>query len=118
MRISLRSRAILQALFVTFLWSSSWVLIKIALHDIPPPTFAGLRYTIAFFVLLPALWNHRVVVRTLSVNEWGKLAALGFIFYTLQECKLMKNQTDQEQARYRDYDCCHFDSGRADGRYE
>jgi len=34
----------LQALFVTFLWSSSWVLIKFGLEEIPPLTFAGLRY--------------------------------------------------------------------------
>jgi drug/metabolite transporter (DMT)-like permease len=28
--------SVLQALFVTFLWSTSWVLIKIGLEDIPP----------------------------------------------------------------------------------
>jgi len=33
-------RAVLQALFVTFLWSTSWVLIKLGLKDIPPLTFA------------------------------------------------------------------------------
>jgi drug/metabolite transporter (DMT)-like permease len=63
MRISPRSRAILQALFVTFLWSTSWVLIKIALHAILPLTFAGLRHTIAFFILLPTMWNQRAAVR-------------------------------------------------------
>ena len=29
---------VLQALFVTFLWSTSWVFIKIGLDDIPPIT--------------------------------------------------------------------------------
>ena len=85
MHISPRLRAILLALFVTFLWSTSWVLIKIALQDIPALTFAGLRYTIAFFILLPAMWNHRAAVRTLSGKEWAKLSALGFIFYTLTQ---------------------------------
>ena len=37
----------LQALFVTFLWSTSWVLIKIGLDQIPALPFAGLRYTLA-----------------------------------------------------------------------
>jgi drug/metabolite transporter (DMT)-like permease len=84
-QISPRLRAILLALFVTFLWSTSWVLIKIALQDIPPLTFAGLRYTIAFLVLLPAMRGQRATVRALSGNEWGKLVALGIIFYTLTQ---------------------------------
>ena len=45
--------AILQALLVTFLWSTSWVLIKIGLAEIPPLTLAGLRYSLAFLFLLP-----------------------------------------------------------------
>jgi drug/metabolite transporter (DMT)-like permease len=50
-----RSAAVLQALFVTFLWSTSWVLIKIGLEDLDlePLSFAGLRYALAALVLLP-----------------------------------------------------------------
>ncbi len=39
--VSPRSRAILQALFMTFLWSTSWVLIKIALHTRDESLFEG-----------------------------------------------------------------------------
>jgi len=85
MRFSPRLRAILQALFVTFLWSTSWVLIKYALDEIPPLTFAGLRYTIAFIILLPGLWKHRVEIRALSTKEWRRLAALGLVFYTVTQ---------------------------------
>jgi len=85
MRFSPRLRSILQALFVTFLWSTSWVLIKITLDDIPPLTFAGLRYTLAFFFLLPGLWRHKAAVHALSGKDWGKLAALGLVFYTLTQ---------------------------------
>ncbi|HXV99759.1 MAG TPA: EamA family transporter, partial [Anaerolineae bacterium] len=46
-------KTILQALLVTFLWSTSWVLIKFGLRDIPALTFAGLRYSLAFLCLLP-----------------------------------------------------------------
>jgi drug/metabolite transporter (DMT)-like permease len=42
-----------QALFVNFLWSLSWVLIKLGLHNVPALTFAGLQYTLAFLFLLP-----------------------------------------------------------------
>jgi len=48
-------RAVLQALLVTFLWSTSWILIKIGLDDldIAPLSFAGLRYALAAAILLP-----------------------------------------------------------------
>jgi len=85
MYFSPRLRAILQALFVTFLWSTSWVLIKHALHEIPPLTFAGLRYAIAFTVLFPGLWKHKVEIRALSAKQWRHLVALGLVFYTLTQ---------------------------------
>ena len=85
MSFSPRLRAILQALFVTFLWSTSWVLIKYALNEIPPLIFAGLRYTLAFLILLPGLWRHKAKIRALSAGEWRRLAALGVVFYTLTQ---------------------------------
>jgi drug/metabolite transporter (DMT)-like permease len=47
--------AIGQALLVTFLWSTSWILIKIGLDDLDlaPLSFAGLRYALAATILLP-----------------------------------------------------------------
>ena len=51
--ISPHAKAVLQALFVTFLWSTSWVFIKFGLTNIPVLTFAGLRYSLAFLCLLP-----------------------------------------------------------------
>jgi drug/metabolite transporter (DMT)-like permease len=85
MRLAPRLRAILLALFVTFLWSTSWVLIKIALVEIPPLTFAGLRYTLAFLLLLPGLWRYREEVGALSLKDCGQLAVLGLVFYALTQ---------------------------------
>ena len=47
--------AVVQALLVTFLWSTSWILIKIGLDDLDlaPISFAGLRYALAALILLP-----------------------------------------------------------------
>lgn len=82
-------RAALLALFVTFLWSTSFVLIKVGLQqNIPPLTFAGLRYTMAFLVLLPlALLSpaRRAVLRRLSAVDWLRLAALGVIYYAITQ---------------------------------
>ena len=36
-------KTILQALLVTFLWSTSFVIIKKGLLEIPPLSFAGMR---------------------------------------------------------------------------
>lgn len=79
--------AVLQALFVTFLWSTSWVLIKIGLEDIPALTFAGLRYGLAFLCLLPFFWRGKgwVEVKQLDQTGWIKLIGLGLIYYTLTQ---------------------------------
>jgi drug/metabolite transporter (DMT)-like permease len=78
-------RAVLQALLVTFFWSTSWILIKWGLQEIPPLTFAGLRYVLAFLILLPGLWVKRAEVRALSAGRWAQLAALGLVFYALTQ---------------------------------
>jgi drug/metabolite transporter (DMT)-like permease len=79
---------LLQALFVTFLWSTSWVLIKLGLQDIPALTFAGLRYTIAFLALAPLVVGApelRRSVRALTPRAWLGLVLLGLLFYTLTQ---------------------------------
>jgi len=79
--------AVLQALFVTLLWSSSWVFIKIGLGDIPPITFAGLRYCLAALCLLPFALrpDDRRALRTLSGRGWSRLIILGLLFYTVTQ---------------------------------
>jgi drug/metabolite transporter (DMT)-like permease len=78
---------VLQALFVTFLWSTSWVLIKIGLEDIPALTFAGLRYSLAFLCLLPFALRraHLKPLRSLAGRGWGRLIVLGLLFYTITQ---------------------------------
>lgn len=81
-------RAVMQALLVTFLWSLSFVLIKIGLEDIPALTFAGLRYALAFLCLLPMVAlrpTQRAAVRALSRRDWGWLVVLGVIYYAVTQ---------------------------------
>ena len=78
--------ALAQALFVTFLWSTSFVLIKIGLHGlaIAPLTFAGLRYTIAALVLLP--FALRGIRRAHPDRRaWRQVIALGLLFYAVTQ---------------------------------
>ncbi len=78
---------IFQALFVTLLWSSSWVLIKFGLEDIPALTFAGLRYTLAFLCLLPFALRRssRQKLASLTTFQWRQLIVLGLVLYTLTQ---------------------------------
>ncbi len=89
MRFSQQAIAVLQAIFVTVLWASSWVLIKLGLRaSIPALTFAGLRYVLAFICLMPfVLLNstNRAAIQSLTQKDWARLALLGVVFYTLTQ---------------------------------
>ena len=80
-------KAILLALLVTFLWSTSFVIIKIGLAEIPPLTFAGLRYSIAFICLLPLVFTKKnsETIKHLDKKDWIKLVLLGFLFYAFTQ---------------------------------
>jgi len=79
--------AIFQALLVTFLWSTSWVLVKFGLEDIPAFTFAGLRYSLAFFLLLPVFFRsgQARLLPHLERKQWLWLALLGLVYYTITQ---------------------------------
>ncbi|MFC7231663.1 DMT family transporter [Saliphagus sp. GCM10025308] len=84
---SKRTRAVFEALFVTVLWSSSYVLIKVGLEEIPAVTFAGLRYGVATVVLVPLFLReggHRSV-RRLERREFAVLLVLGLFMYAITQ---------------------------------
>ncbi len=82
-----RGAAIGLALLVTFLWSTSWVLIRFGLKEVPALTFAGLRYTIAALCLLPFLFTskNRQAIRAMDRSLWLQLAAMGVVFYAIAQ---------------------------------
>jgi drug/metabolite transporter (DMT)-like permease len=82
-----RKIAVLQALLVTFLWSTSWVLIKIGLEEMPALSFAGLRYSLAFAILLPFTLRGEGIasIRKLKPARWLQLLALGVVFYGITQ---------------------------------
>jgi drug/metabolite transporter (DMT)-like permease len=79
-----RTKSILQALFVVFLWATSWVFIKIGLDEISPLIFAGLRYFLAFLILLVVLLfnDENKEIKNMPKQTWGKLIILGLLFYS------------------------------------
>ena len=75
-------KAVLLALLVTFLWSTSFILIKWGLTEIPPLTYAGLRYSLAFLCLLPFAFTkkNKAEIKLLASSDWVKLIVYGLLF--------------------------------------
>jgi drug/metabolite transporter (DMT)-like permease len=82
-----KTSAIFLALLVTFLWATSWVLIKWGLGDLSPLIFAGIRYFLAFLCLLPFILRkeRRAEIARLHAKDWLLLLLLGLLYYTLTQ---------------------------------
>jgi drug/metabolite transporter (DMT)-like permease len=69
-------------LVLCLIWGSTWLFIKIGLTDLPPLTFAGIRFVIASIILL-------VIIRARHLRfpnnraDWSLLALTGFLSFTL-----------------------------------
>jgi drug/metabolite transporter (DMT)-like permease len=82
--------AVLQGLLVTFLWSTSWILVKIGLDDLGlrPLSFAGLRYALAAAILLPlGIRAMRAANRTepLGAGLLVRVAIYGLLFVAVAQ---------------------------------
>lgn len=64
------------------IWGSTWLFIKIGLRDLPPFTFAGLR-----FVLASAILGSLILIRRArwprTRSEWNLIAVSGLLQFTL-----------------------------------
>lgn len=88
LHLSPHRTAVLQALLVSLLWSTSWVLIKFNIQDIPPLTFAGIRYvlgTIFLFVFVAYRRKGLQAIRSLTSPQWKRLAFYGLIYYMIAQ---------------------------------
>lgn len=78
-----RVTAIIEALLATIIWASSFVFVKMILSNIGPLTIAGLRYFLAFLVLLPFMINKRKTIRDISPKTWFHFTLIGLSAYTV-----------------------------------
>lgn len=81
-----------QTLLVTFLWATSWILIKIGLDHLAlkPIAFAGLRYALAALIVAPLGWRalhglHRRGGLDLDAPLLARAALLGLFLYTIAQ---------------------------------
>jgi drug/metabolite transporter (DMT)-like permease len=75
--------AVLEALLVTIIWSSTFVIVKFGLESLGPLTIAGLRYFIGSLVLLPFLIFRKSSSTSISGNLWMRLILIGVSSYTI-----------------------------------
>ena len=75
-----RVLALLEALLVSMVWASSFIIVKIVLAELGPLTIGGLRYFLGFVCLLPFLRRRSF---SLPLTQWLRLALLGFSAYAL-----------------------------------
>ncbi|NWF94854.1 MAG: EamA family transporter [Candidatus Thorarchaeota archaeon] len=77
-------QAVLMAVFVTVLWSSSWVIIKFGLTVMPPMVFSGLRYTIASIILMLWIVNNESLRVQVTASKgsrfWAMVVLYGIVF--------------------------------------
>ncbi|MFN2507215.1 MAG: DMT family transporter, partial [Chthoniobacterales bacterium] len=72
------------AAFITLclVWSSTWLAIKIGLDDLPPLSFAAIRFVVAFVVLV-AVSAGRVPLLPKRRADWILLAFTGVIMFAV-----------------------------------
>jgi drug/metabolite transporter (DMT)-like permease len=81
-----------ETLLVTFLWATSWILIKVGLDDLDlqPVSFAGLRYALAAAILSPLGWR---AIRGVHLRGGGgldrrlllRVSVLGLFLYAIAQ---------------------------------
>lgn len=69
-------------LLLCCIWGSTWLFIKIGLTDLPPFTFAGIRFVIAALILVLLIAIRRVPWPR-SRSDWTLIAIVGFLQFTL-----------------------------------
>lgn len=64
------------------IWGSTWLFIKLGLNDLPPVTFAGIRFVIGCIVLF-AIIRFRGLTLPHDRDDWVLLAITGVLSFTL-----------------------------------
>lgn len=69
-------------LTLCIVWSSTWLVIKIGLRDLPPISYAGIRFLIAIIVLLAVSFG-RVRLLPTRASDYAVLALTGILMFAV-----------------------------------
>ncbi len=73
---------ILVWLLLSAIWGSTWLFIKLGLEDLPPFTFASLRFAVAIVALLPLLLVRRIRLPG-NWSDWWLMIKTGILTFTV-----------------------------------
>jgi drug/metabolite transporter (DMT)-like permease len=69
-------------LLLCLIWGSTWLFIKLGLRDLPPFTFAGVRFIIAALILAAVVaWRRKPLPR--GRKEWGLILVTGILSFSI-----------------------------------
>jgi len=69
-------------LLLCVIWGSTWLFIKVGLSDLPPFSFAGIRFVIALLILFAIIKARRLSLPR-KRSDWILLAITGILSFTL-----------------------------------
>jgi drug/metabolite transporter (DMT)-like permease len=64
------------------IWGSTWLFIKVGLRDLPPLSFAGIRFVVATLLLAGVLAARRPVLPRRG-RDWALIALVGLLSFTI-----------------------------------
>jgi len=76
------SKPVVVWLLLSLIWGSTWLFIKLGLEDLPPFTFAGVRFVIAAAILLIVIAVRRVPLPR-ERRDWLLIALTGVMAFTV-----------------------------------
>ena len=75
-------KSLLVWLLLCLIWGSTWLFIKLGLEDLPPLTFAGIRFVIAVTILFSLIAIRRLALPRTG-RDWLLLAVTGVLAFSL-----------------------------------
>lgn len=76
------SKPVVVWLLLSLIWGSTWLFIKLGLEDLPPFTFAGVRFVIAAAILLVVIAVRRVPLPR-ERRDWALIALTGVMAFSV-----------------------------------
>ncbi|MCA1628086.1 MAG: EamA family transporter [Acidobacteria bacterium] len=68
-------------LLLCVIWGTTWFVIKVGLRDLPPISFAGVRFISAGLILLAIIWLQKISLPK-TKRDWTLLAVTGFLQFS------------------------------------
>lgn len=75
-------KAALTWILLCVVWGTTWIFIKIGLDDLPPISFAGIRFLLAFVILLPIILYNKAELPK-DKKQWKVIAVSGILQFFL-----------------------------------